>query len=68
MSERAAASLPAKQPGRRPGALQRWWQRAGMQNVLRIGGIVLFLAAWEGGSRAGWLDPLFASSPSLIIE
>jgi NitT/TauT family transport system permease protein len=68
MSERAAASLPSKQPGRRPGALQRWWQRAGTQNVLRIGGIVLFLAAWEGGSRAGWLDPLFASSPSLILE
>ncbi|MGH7035245.1 MAG: ABC transporter permease [Stellaceae bacterium] len=68
MSERTAASLPAKQPGRRPGALLRWWQRAGMQNVLRIGGIVLFLTAWEGSSRAGWLDPLFASSPSLIIE
>lgn len=68
MSERTAASLPAKQPGRRPGALQRWWNRAGTQNVLRIGGIVLFLAAWEGGSRAGWLDPLFASSPSLILE
>ena len=68
MSERTVASLPAKQPGRRPGALQRWWQRAGMQNVLRIGGIVLFLAAWEGGSRVGWLDPLFASSPSLILE
>lgn len=68
MSERAAVSLPAKQPGRRPGALQRWWRRAGTQNVLRIGGIVLFLAAWEGSSRAGWLDPLFASSPSLILE
>lgn len=68
MSERTAASLPAKQPGRRPGALQRWWQRAGTQNVLRIGGIVLFLAAWEGSSRVGWLDPLFASSPSLILE
>jgi ABC-type nitrate/sulfonate/bicarbonate transport system permease component len=35
---------------------------------LRISGIVLFLAAWEGSSRVGWLDPLFASSPSLILE
>lgn len=68
MSERAAASLPLEGAARRPGALLRWWRRAGMQSLLRVGGVVLFLAAWEGSSRAGWLDPLFASSPSLIIE
>ncbi len=70
MSERTAASLPIKQPasGRRPGGFARWWRRAGLANLLRFGGLTLFIAAWETGSRLGWLDPLFASSPSLIVE
>ncbi len=36
--------------------------------MLRVGAFSAFLAAWEIGSRLGLLDPLFASSPSLIVE
>jgi ABC-type nitrate/sulfonate/bicarbonate transport system permease component len=49
-------------------ALARWWDRRGFVNCLRWGAIIAFLGAWEGASLAGWLDPLFASSPSLILE
>lgn len=34
--------------------------------ALRIGALAAFLGIWEIASRAGLLDPLFASSPSLI--
>jgi ABC-type nitrate/sulfonate/bicarbonate transport system permease component len=36
-------------------------------HLLRLAALALFLGAWEGASRLGWLDPLFASSPSLIL-
>jgi ABC-type nitrate/sulfonate/bicarbonate transport system permease component len=70
VSERAA-SAPMKAAAPPPAArsaLARWWDRRGFVNCLRWGALGLFIAAWEGSSRAGWLDPLFASSPSLIIE
>jgi ABC-type nitrate/sulfonate/bicarbonate transport system permease component len=35
--------------------------------ALRIGALTAFLAIWETASRAGMVDPLFASSPSLIV-
>jgi ABC-type nitrate/sulfonate/bicarbonate transport system permease component len=60
------ATSPA--PARRPGGLGRWWRRSGLILVLRFSGLTVFIAAWEIASRVGWLDPLFASSPSLIIE
>ena len=65
-----AASVPAKDPApaRRPGGFARWWRRSGFSALLRFGSIAIFIAAWEIASRAGLLDPLFASSPSLIIE
>jgi ABC-type nitrate/sulfonate/bicarbonate transport system permease component len=59
----AAAPPPAARS-----ALARWWDRRGFVNCLRWGALALFVGAWEGSSRAGWLDPLFASSPSLIVE
>ena len=40
--------------------------RAVLVNALRFGALATFLALWEIASRMGWLDPLFASSPSLI--
>jgi len=49
-------------------AFARWWDRRGFVNCLRWGAIIAFLGAWEGSSQAGWLDPLFASSPALILE
>jgi len=69
MNDHAAVSLPAEGPGKeRSGGLVRWWDRSGLVTVLRVGGLAAFFIAWEAGSRAGLLDPLFASSPSLIIE
>ena len=69
VSDRAAASLPVKSPaanGRR--GFARWRRRSGLVTALRFGGVTAFFGAWEIGSRAGWLDPLFASSPTLIVE
>jgi ABC-type nitrate/sulfonate/bicarbonate transport system permease component len=70
MSDRAAATVPFKAPtpAQRPSGFTRWWRRSGVVTLLRIGALSTFLAAWEIGSRVGFLDPLFASSPSLIIE
>jgi len=70
VSDRAAATLPAKSPAPTPrsGGLARWWQRSGFLTILRVSSIGAFFIAWEAGSRAGLLDPLFASSPVLIIE
>jgi NitT/TauT family transport system permease protein len=63
-----SASLAAPRRAPAPRRLRRWVRHAGPENLLRYGAIALFLGAWEAGSRLGWLDPLFASSPSLIIE
>jgi ABC-type nitrate/sulfonate/bicarbonate transport system permease component len=40
--------------------------RTALIYALRIGALAAFLGIWEIASRAGLLDPLFASSPSLI--
>jgi ABC-type nitrate/sulfonate/bicarbonate transport system permease component len=34
---------------------------------LRFGALAAFLAIWEIASRTGMIDPLFASSPSMIV-
>ncbi|HEY3916909.1 MAG TPA: ABC transporter permease [Stellaceae bacterium] len=68
MSEHAASAPVTAAAPRTRGALARWWDRKGLVNCLRIGALTIFFGAWEGASRAGWLDPLFASSPSLIVE
>ncbi len=64
------ATVPAKSPApqRRRSGVAYWWRRSGLITVLRFGGITAFIALWEIGARAGWLDPLFASSPALIVE
>ena len=69
MSDRAA-SVPMKgpTPAQQPGGLTRWWRRSGVVTLLRVGAFSTFIAAWEIASRLGLLDPLFASSPSLIVE
>ena len=66
MRTASAALNTAPKPPR--SALARWWDRRGFVNCLRWGAIIAFIGAWEGSSLAGWLDPLFASSPSLIVE
>ena len=64
------ATVPAKSPApqRRRSGIAYWWRRSGLITVLRFGGLTSFIALWEIGARAGWLDPLFASSPALIVE
>ena len=36
--------------------------------LLRITALAIFLGLWEIATRLGWIDPLFASSPTLIAE
>ena len=68
MSDRAAGIVPMKEPAEKPSGFTRWWRRSGVTTMLRVGALSAFIAAWELGARLGLLDPLFASSPSLIVE
>jgi ABC-type nitrate/sulfonate/bicarbonate transport system permease component len=63
----SAASVPIRPPAP-PSAFSRWWQRKGYITCLKLGAVTAFIAAWQIGSAVGWLDPLFASSPALIVE
>jgi NitT/TauT family transport system permease protein len=56
----AAPDTPEAQPS------ARLVSRSVLVNALRFGTLAAFLAVWEIASRLGWVDPLFASSPSLI--
>jgi ABC-type nitrate/sulfonate/bicarbonate transport system permease component len=60
----SSASLSDEEPRRRPRPAGR---RRLPANLLRFSALAVFLGTWELGSRAGMLDPLFASSPSLIL-
>ena len=62
-----AATVPAGTPTP-PSNFARWWQRKGYITCLKLGAVTVFIAAWQISSAVGWLDPLFASSPSLIVE
>jgi ABC-type nitrate/sulfonate/bicarbonate transport system permease component len=52
-------------PPPRPGA---WRHEPATAYALRIVALAVFLAAWEIASRTGAIEPLFASSPSLIAQ
>jgi ABC-type nitrate/sulfonate/bicarbonate transport system permease component len=64
-SEFSGPAGDAEEPGRSTGA--RFFGRSALIYALRIGALAAFLAIWETASRAGMVDPLFASSPSLIV-
>src|SRR5215471_7538666 len=55
-------------PALRTGAAHAAWRLASPAALLRFALLVLVLGAWEAASRAGVIDPLFASSPTLIFE
>ncbi|HEY6254380.1 MAG TPA: ABC transporter permease [Xanthobacteraceae bacterium] len=57
-------AAPAEESGQRSAA---FLGRTALIYALRIGALAAFLAVWETASRAGLVDPLFASSPSLIV-
>jgi ABC-type nitrate/sulfonate/bicarbonate transport system permease component len=46
----------------------RLFGRTALIYALRFGVLAAFLTLWEVASRTGLVDPLFASSPSLIAE
>jgi len=50
--------------GAKPAA--RW--PASPATLLRIGALAIFLGAWELAAHLGLIDPLFASSPTLIVQ
>jgi len=50
-----------------PSSGTRFFGRTALIYALRFGTLAAFLAIWETASRAGMVDPLFASSPSLIV-
>src|SRR5215813_642584 len=54
-------------PAARTGAAHAAWRLASPATLLRLAVLALFLGAWEAASRTGLIDPLFASSPTLIV-
>ena len=65
----AAPDAISAAPAPRTAEAHAAWRRlASPAALLRLAALAVFLGAWETASRAGLLDPLFASSPSLIAE
>lgn len=62
------ASEDVSRPARTGSAHAPWRKLARPAVVLRIAALACFLGAWEAASRTGLVDPLFASSPTLIVE
>jgi ABC-type nitrate/sulfonate/bicarbonate transport system permease component len=61
------ASVPARDTTEsEPPAGARVFGRTALIYALRFGALATFLIIWETASRAGLVDKLFASSPSLI--
>jgi ABC-type nitrate/sulfonate/bicarbonate transport system permease component len=64
----ASPDLTSDAPGADAGATPAAWRRlASPAALLRLAALALFLGVWEAASRAGLIDPLFASSPTLIV-
>lgn len=51
---------------RRRSPLGRWYRR-NERAALGVAGLVSFFALWQVGAMAGWIDPLFFSSPTDIV-
>lgn len=64
----AVALRPIRNPRdrRQRSALGRWYRR-NQRLVLGVVGLVGFLAFWEVGSRAGFIDDFFFSRPTAIV-
>jgi ABC-type nitrate/sulfonate/bicarbonate transport system permease component len=61
----SVAPPAAEESGRSPRS--RVLRRSALIYALRFGVLAAFLTIWEIASRTGMVEPLFASSPSLII-
>jgi NitT/TauT family transport system permease protein len=65
----ASPDVSSAAPASHADAAHAAWRRlASPAALLRLAALATFLGAWEAASRAGLLDPLFASSPTLIVE
>jgi ABC-type nitrate/sulfonate/bicarbonate transport system permease component len=64
-SDASAPAGDAAESGPSPPA--RLFGRTALVYALRFGALAVFLIIWETASRAGLVDKLFASSPSLIV-
>jgi ABC-type nitrate/sulfonate/bicarbonate transport system permease component len=62
----SAPAGDAEETERSAGA--RFFGRTALVYALRLGALAAFLIVWETTSRTGLVDPLFASSPSLIAQ
>ena len=56
--------LPRARRNRSP--LGRWYRR-NERTILGLSGLVFFFGFWQFGSMAGFIDPLFFSSPAEIV-
>jgi ABC-type nitrate/sulfonate/bicarbonate transport system permease component len=65
MSDISAPAADAEEFEQSSGS--RYLGRAALIHALRLGTLAAFLIVWETASRTGLVDPLFASSPSLIV-
>jgi ABC-type nitrate/sulfonate/bicarbonate transport system permease component len=65
MSDISAPAADAEEFEKPSGS--RYLGRAALIHALRFGALAAFLIVWETASRTGLVDPLFASSPSLIV-
>ena len=63
-SQDLTSDAPGADAGAKPTA-RRW--HVSPATLLRVGALAIFLAAWEAAAHFGLIDPLFASSPSLIV-
>src|SRR5437660_8092702 len=64
MTSSSVSASEAKETGSSPRV--RGLGRSALVYGLRFGALAAFLGVWEAASRSGMVDPLFASSPSLI--
>src|SRR5580704_18319797 len=65
MADISVPATDAEEPGGPSGS--RFLGRVARIYALRFGALATFLIIWETASRTGMVDPLFASSPSLIV-
>ncbi|HEY6958222.1 MAG TPA: ABC transporter permease [Candidatus Limnocylindria bacterium] len=52
---------------RRRTRIGRWYRR-NERAVLGLSGLVGFFVLWEVGAAAGWIDPFFFASPTLVVQ
>ena len=70
MTLQPAPAVPLAEPASAPARMWSavWRRLSDPAYTLRFVALAVFLAVWEIASRTGLVEPLFASSPSLIVD